>query len=50
MSREWQCNVAAGVQISLTVRDSSGLTVYSAPVTIRMFLPDVLKWDMKLID
>jgi hypothetical protein len=35
-SQEWLCNVAAGVQITLTVQDSSGQRSYSSPVTIRM--------------
>jgi len=34
-SREWQCNVAAGVSITLTVTDSNGMKVYSSPSTVR---------------
>lgn len=34
--RNWQCDVAAGVEISLSVRDSNGQMIYSAPSTVRM--------------
>jgi hypothetical protein len=47
-SRNWQCNVAAGVEISLSVRDSNGQMVYSSPVTVRKSSsPDSLNWLIK---
>ena len=42
MSRNWQCDVAAGVEISLSVRDSNGQMIYSAPSTVRMSSPLLL--------
>jgi len=32
----WQCNVAAGLQITLSVRDSNGRIAFSAASTVRM--------------
>lgn len=34
-SQEWLCNVAAGVEITLNVRDSAGTIAYSSPVEVR---------------
>ena len=33
--REWLCNVAGGVEITLSVRDSNNAMAYSDPIIVR---------------